>query len=83
MLGSVGELGLGNVGTQFWAPDTQRQLTVLDEESHTAAARRGQADVRSQQAPQLLGLQEAPIAAQVFGELSWIRGLLIDRIRFT
>ena len=49
-----------------------KQLTVLYEQSHAAAARRGKADVRSQKASQLLGLQEASIAAQIFGELKMI-----------
>lgn len=61
----------------------RRCLTVLDEESHAAAARRSEADVRSQKAAQLLGLQEASITAQVSGELSWMRGFLIDRIKVT
>lgn len=60
-----------------------KQLTVLYEQSHAAAARRGKADVRSQKASQLLGLQEASIAAQIFGELSWMRGFRIDRIKIT
>lgn len=68
-----------------WAQDRQegRRLTVLDEESHAAAARRCQADVRSQKAPQLLGLQQASIAAQVVGELTLMRGFLIDRVKLT
>lgn len=76
-------LGLGDVETQLRSQVRQKGLTVLDEESHAATTRGGQAGVRSQKAPQLLGLQEAPIAAQVPGELSWVRGLLIGWIKFT
>lgn len=64
------------------AQDRRKQLTVLYEESHAAAARWDVANVRSQEAPQLLGLKEASIATQVFGELSCMK-CLIDSIKLT
>jgi len=47
-----------------WTQDERkRQLTVLYEQSHAAAALWDKAGVRSQKASQLLGLKEASIAA--------------------
>lgn len=63
---------------ESWVPNERKQLTVLYVECGAAAATWSKAGVRTQKAPQLLGLKEASITAQIFGELKWRRSFPID-----